>query len=334
MVSIIVPVYNVKPYLNDCVNGVLKQSYQDWELFLIDDGSSDGSSEVCDQIAELDSRIVVVHKQNTGVSDTRNHGLDLARGDYVIFLDSDDFWCDFTFLEEFVDIANNDNLDIIRGEYKTVNEEGIDLPVCVHSERRLFCANKIVDSATFFNEVINGEFFGWLCLIKRNVIDRLRFDTQQVFLEDMKFYTTLFLKANRCMYIPAYFYAYRRREASVSSQANIAKLKDSFGMCDFFNTMALSTEDRDLQIYFRRYSIMMYYWTLDTVSMDAYYYNRKDIIRQLDLADLMRRVNNWSESYEGTVPAVIRIKPDIAVILLRIKHGIGRVFRTLLAKIK
>lgn len=332
-VSIIIPVFNVQKYLKCCVESVLAQTFTNYEVLLIDDGSSDGSSEVCDQIAELDSRIVVVHKQNTGVSDTRNHGLDLARGDYVIFLDSDDFWYDTTFLEKLVDLADINHLDIIRGEYKAVDENGKDLFIRNPTKRRISYSEKVLDSATFLEVSICGEFFGVLFLIRKSAIGDLRFNTRQIFLEDMRFFVTLLSRSLRCMFIPLHFYAYRKIETNVSSQASIAKLQDAFGMCDFFHTMAQSTEDRDLQIYFRRYSIMMYYWTLDTVSMDPYYYNKKDIIKQLELADLMCRVNKWSESYKGTIPIVIRIKPNIAVILLRFRHSIGKVVRTILAKI-
>ena len=86
-VSIIIPVYNACRYLQECVQHVRLQSFQDWELLLINDGSSDGSAELCDQFASTDSRIRVFHKPNTGVSDTRNHGLYIASGEYVIFLD-------------------------------------------------------------------------------------------------------------------------------------------------------------------------------------------------------------------------------------------------------
>ena len=90
-VSIIVPVYNAEKYLKRCVDSILSQDYRDFELLLMDDGSSDGSAEICDGYERADSRVHVVHKENTGVSDTRNQALDMARGTFIQFLDSDDW---------------------------------------------------------------------------------------------------------------------------------------------------------------------------------------------------------------------------------------------------
>ena len=90
--SIIVPVYKVEKYLNQCVSSILEQDFKDFELILVDDGSPDGCPAICDELAITDERIKVIHKINGGLSDARNAGLAIASGDYVIFLDSDDFW--------------------------------------------------------------------------------------------------------------------------------------------------------------------------------------------------------------------------------------------------
>ena len=91
LVSIIVPVYNVKPYLNRCVNSLLGQSYQNMELLLVDDGSNDGSETLCDEYAAQDARVRVLHKKNGGLSDARNAGVDAAKGEYLSFVDGDDW---------------------------------------------------------------------------------------------------------------------------------------------------------------------------------------------------------------------------------------------------
>lgn len=91
-VSVVIPVYNVKPYLERCVQSVLRQTYKDVEVILVDDGSTDGSGELCDKIAERDSRVRVIHQENQGLSGARNTGIRQATGEYVIFMDSDDEW--------------------------------------------------------------------------------------------------------------------------------------------------------------------------------------------------------------------------------------------------
>lgn len=91
LISVIVPVYNVKTLLPRCINSLLSQKFTDYELLLIDDGSTDGSGDICDEYGKKDSRIKVIHKQNEGVSKTRNRGIDEARGEWITFVDSDDY---------------------------------------------------------------------------------------------------------------------------------------------------------------------------------------------------------------------------------------------------
>ncbi|MDC0270544.1 glycosyltransferase, partial [bacterium] len=90
LISVIIPVYNAAPYIERCLRSVVKQTYRNLEIIVVNDGSTDGTDEILDQFAGTDDRIVVIHKKNTGVSDTRNKGLDFASGDYIGFVDGDD----------------------------------------------------------------------------------------------------------------------------------------------------------------------------------------------------------------------------------------------------
>ena len=100
MISIIVPIYNREKYLSECIDSILVQSYSDFEVLLIDDGSTDRSGEICDEYAQKDARIRVFHKENGGVSSARNVGLDNATGEWIAFVDSDD-WVGEKYLESF-----------------------------------------------------------------------------------------------------------------------------------------------------------------------------------------------------------------------------------------
>lgn len=106
-VSIIVPVYRVEAYLDKCINSILSQTFEDWELILVDDGSPDRSGLICDNYAERDRRIRVIHKRNEGVSMARNTGLDSAKGVYICFIDSDD-WVEPTYIESLMRYSGND----------------------------------------------------------------------------------------------------------------------------------------------------------------------------------------------------------------------------------
>jgi glycosyltransferase involved in cell wall biosynthesis len=326
MVSIIVPVHNTYKYIKQCIDSVISQTYCDWELLLLNDGSTDGSEKICDDYSLKDNRIRCVHKSNSGVSDTRNHGINLSRGKYIIFLDSDDYWCDSRILEKMLYLAEKYNLDIVRGEYKAVNEDGCDL---FSSKIRDVNYDEIYDSADFIKHIINGEFFLVLSLIKKESIGECRFNQQQIFLEDMRFYSQLMLRKQRCMYIPEIFYAYRKNTDSVSFRPSIKKLQDSFNMCPFFDELALYTTNTKLESYFRKYSVMMYYWTLDTLSLEPYYSDRKNIIKLLRLTDLWRNILEWCKCYEVSVPIAAKVSPHIGVILFRYKHKMGSILRAL-----
>lgn len=112
MISVIVPVYNVDKYLNACIDSILRQSFDDFELLLVDDGSSDSSPAICDEYASRDPRVKVFHKANGGVSDARNTGLDHARGEYVAFIDGDD-WIQPDYLEMLHDRMQSGSFDLV-----------------------------------------------------------------------------------------------------------------------------------------------------------------------------------------------------------------------------
>lgn len=109
LISIIVPIYNVEKYLGKCIDSLLNQTYRDFELILVNDGSPDRCGQICDEYAQRDNRIVVIHKENGGVSTARNVGIDIAKGDYIAFIDPDD-WVENDFLETYVKNIDGDTL--------------------------------------------------------------------------------------------------------------------------------------------------------------------------------------------------------------------------------
>lgn len=122
MISIIIPVYKVERQIEKCVDSILRQTYTDWELLLIDDGSPDKSGKICDEYARNDKRIRVIHKTNGGVSSARNVGLDVAKGKWIVFVDSDD-WCEENYLLDFINVSEilDDNDIVLQGRKNEVN---------------------------------------------------------------------------------------------------------------------------------------------------------------------------------------------------------------------
>ncbi len=104
--SVIIPVYKVEDYLHQCVNSVLAQDFEDFEIILVDDGSPDNCPQICGEYAAKDHRVKVIHKKNGGLSDARNYGIEVAEGEYLLFLDSDDYWMDVNFLSELIEVIN------------------------------------------------------------------------------------------------------------------------------------------------------------------------------------------------------------------------------------
>ena len=111
--SVIIPVYNVEKYLHQCIDSVLRQTYNDYEVILVDDGTPDNSGKICDEYAKKDIRITVIHKTNGGISSARNAGLDIATGDYIMFVDSDDYLCDDNCFQKLFNKINENKYDFV-----------------------------------------------------------------------------------------------------------------------------------------------------------------------------------------------------------------------------
>ncbi len=182
-ISIIVPVYKVERYLLKCLDSILAQTFEDWECLLVDDGSPDGSGRICDEYAAKDARFKVIHKQNEGVGAARNTGLEHASGQYVAFVDSDDF-CENTYLENF-NAGDGTEADIvIQGYQKYIDG------VCpgVTFKASSYTRNELV-GGIIENDLLT---FGapYCKLFRRDIIERdhIRFATKYSFGEDMYFF--------------------------------------------------------------------------------------------------------------------------------------------------
>jgi len=184
LISIIIPVYNVKEQLTECVNSILEQSYEQYELILVDDGSTDGSSELCDQLAKISSKIHVIHKKNGGVSSARNIGLDTACGEFVVFVDSDDIISN-TYLELFINASTE--ADLVIGSLQDIYVDGNG---CIYKKK--LRKHKAPLKGNLFEEYYS--LIDWLRgpvakLYRKSIIDEhhLRFDESLSVAEDQVF---------------------------------------------------------------------------------------------------------------------------------------------------
>lgn len=221
--SIIVPVYNVGEYLNKCVESILCQTYQNFELILVDDGSTDNSPQICDFYEKKDSRIKVIHKSNGGLSSARNEGIKSSIGDYIIFIDSDDYWSNDSFLR-----CVNENIDedekksIVAWSFEKVTTDNY-IYKDVASIRQYRLDND-------YKELIKtGKIFAsaWFIAISRCLFNNNSlFFEENVKSEDVEWFARLLNIVESINYIDGKYYAYRQRENSISNITNKKTIDD------------------------------------------------------------------------------------------------------------
>lgn len=218
LISIIVPVYNTQEYLPKCIKSLISQTYQNLEIILIDDGSTDDSGEICDEWAKKDDRIQVIHKQNEGVSATKNKGIEIAKGAYIGFVDSDDF-IEETMYEVLYDNLIKFDVDISMCNYyiekkgkKTFHKHDLKDGLLINTQKEFF-------------ELLRLNYYrGFLCnkLFKAEMIKTLKLDEKIYVCEDMLLISQIALKCKRFYFDNACYYNYVMRENS----ATLGKIND------------------------------------------------------------------------------------------------------------
>lgn len=223
--SIIIPVYNVERYLTECMNSILSQSFNSFEIILVDDGSTDKSPAICDDFASMDQRIRVIHKPNGGQSSARNVGTQIARGEYIIYIDSDDFIIDQDFLKKITEVA--DGRDIVFYKHKKFEDISKRFSECSYSFTFMDENTPYMDSLK--KMITQDAFFGmpWNKCIRRKMItdNDIHFE-EGLTGEDMDWIYYVILNSKSLITIDEPFIAYRQRENSVTSAVKIKNLND------------------------------------------------------------------------------------------------------------
>ena len=209
LISVIVPVYNVERYLRQCIESITNQSYKNLQIILIDDGSKDNSGKICDEYAEKDKRIEVIHKENAGVSAARNTGLDNAKGEWITFVDADD-WVEKNFCEILIKKAIENESDCIACGYNKV--------YCNNTEKNVVLQCYEITGIEFVKDILyvqNGLGFCHMKLWKKSVIDKVRFEEDLKVGEDALFCIQVGENINKffMLDIPLYNYRINRNSA-------------------------------------------------------------------------------------------------------------------------
>ena len=227
LVSIIVPVYNVEKYLSKCIESILSQDYNNFECILVDDGSKDGSGKICDDFAAKDNRIVVIHQKNGGVSKARNSGLEIARGEYISFIDGDDFV----------------KKDYISYMYRLIKQNNAEIAVCTKldgnfsQKKETRIAVNVDTGESAVKKILSyrvpigcySKMFNADLLKKGNV----RFYEEIKIGEGFNFNISCFLKANTVVFSTKQIYYYRRdNNSSAMSSYSADKARNQISSLD------------------------------------------------------------------------------------------------------
>lgn len=295
-VSIILPIYNSELYLEECIDSILAQTYSNFELIIVNDGSTDNSVEICNQYIKKDSRIILITQKNKGVSSARNLGIKIAKGEYVVFVDSDDFLMPMA-LSTIV--KNFKSIDLVCFGFKSLY---------LDKEKDVICHNSnINNNDIFFNQMIfNHEIGGslWNKAYRRKIIidNNIRFDENIHFCEDLLFNTDYFTYCKNVKYIMKCLYNYRKRRSSITynfySKKNISRLVT-------FEKLSEKYKNDVMLNSFFKYNYISYYYKIKSIIPKNYVINQKilkqekEIIKELNLSKkekinfLLTKYANW-----------------------------------------
>ena len=226
LISVIVPVYNVAQFLDDCLVSIINQSYNNIEIILVDDGSTDKSGEICDIFADQDRRIRVIHKKNGGLSSARNVGLNVARGNFIVFVDSDDC-LNKKMIEKLYNAVMSSNTEIACCDYTSSgfnNDSDSEIEVLSREDA----------ISTLFDDY-GFQCFAWNKIYKRSLFENICYPEGKLF-EDIVTTYKLLKKVDKVVYIKEKLYYYRQRTNSITRTTFNKKNKDLIDAIEFVYT--------------------------------------------------------------------------------------------------
>ena len=319
-ISIIVPIYGVEQYLRKCVDSLLNQDIpsSEYEIILVDDGSPDTCPQICDEYAAADENIRVVHRENGGLSAARNSGIEVAQGEYIMFVDSDDY-IEPNVLKGLQLQVERDNLDVLRYRLQYVNPQyEVYNPYKSDSFKGNDYSEVPTDGVSFLNSRMNTQCYAWQFILKRELLDGCIF-TPGIYFEDTDWTPRMLRKANRVASTDTVVYSYLVREGSITNAVSRSKqqkvLDDKMHLIATLQQQAIDL--RKSGQYNRWYNDMISDVVVSIISMlSKEFYNERDKY----IAEF-NRLNVFPIAPRSMKARLINLSPRVAIYLLHLKNA-------------
>lgn len=229
LVSVIVPIYNVEKYLRRCIDSIIKQTYKTLEIILVNDGSTDKCGKICDAYKSSDARVHVIHKENGGLSDARNHGMDIAKGDYILFIDSDD-WIKKDCIQKLIYHAIQKNADVVISKYISVSSEDAVIQNKACRSSALSLSKVTALSCLLYQKKFTTSACGKL--YKASIMKKERFPVGKLF-EDVVTIFKVIESSEQIVLIDDVLYYYFERNDSITKSSFDIRKMDYVDACTF-----------------------------------------------------------------------------------------------------
>lgn len=330
--SIIVPIYGVEQYLQKCVDSLLSQDIpsSEYEIVLVDDGSPDKCPQICDNYAAAHKNIRVVHRENGGLSAARNSGIKVAEGEYVMFVDSDDY-IEPNMLSGLLNQIERDNLDVLRFKYQNVNEKyGVFLPYKRDQRLENDYSETPTDGVTFLNERMNTQCYAWAFIIRRSLIyndemspnkslNDVCLFTPGIYFEDTDWTPRMLVRAKRVASTNTIVYNYLMRVGSITNAVKRSKQKkvldDKMQLIETMQQQAKILEKEEKENRWFYHMIADTVISIIGILSTQFYSDRNTYLKQLVSLDVYPIASNAMKA------RLINISPRLAVELLHIKNS-------------
>ena len=274
LISIIIPIFNTEKYLSKTINSILSQSYKNIEVILVDDGSDDNSLSICKEYAKKDNRIVVIHNENSGVSKTRNIGLEQAKGDFISFVDSDDY-IEKNMIEELYNLHLKTNSDITMCSIIRENQNGKEF-------EKIIYPNKTISQKKIIENTINDNIrdYLWNKLYKKDLFDEIEFPKGKIY-EDVLTLYRLYSKANHLTSTDDVLYHYVNRENSIVNSSSGRKAQSLYD--------AYTKKLIDIESFYPEFASLCRY---QRIIHEINYFIELSKEEKIDYTNLKEKINN------------------------------------------